>query len=520
MRKLTIARIALEAAKYEKTFETGTLPSGWEDTLHVLVEQGPVFAGDVPSKIALDALQEEGYVTRVVSKGTEPEENIFATLKGRDLYIQSVFGSYDDHTLEEAITQREEAIKVSTEGFLGAIGGFLLGASYLPAIALGGAARSAVNRKQKEIEAIAAEIKRLATIEGKAAIKEGRISAADFEKHVNVDTNDIVSGTILGILFGPFYLAFKGSQLQDRVKELKTKTKELEKIIQENLKEYKENVIEPASKKTEVSNEGFVDWVKDIFTFKLTSKDVDTCIKSNEKIKDFVNKNKGKKLFLDPNKSVNETIVFLFFKNSKIANNIATELTADAKQIIDLNKALNSSLGVLKKLDPTDADFKVQDIISKNYKSELVNALHGTRWLNSITLTTNKKGKLNEIYDIPEDYYDASDVIVGYNYDVQGNIVGSTESILTKDGEKKTYIRAINDSLDNAGNEFYSCLSGLSKELDTTISILKQISDNIQRLKKSDSSVTRSFIRQTHNLTLTAVSLIEQYGVSIAELNN
>ncbi len=54
------------------------------DTLTALVEQGPLWDGDVPSKAGRDALIAAGLAARVVVKGEDGWQA--ATYKGRDAY--------------------------------------------------------------------------------------------------------------------------------------------------------------------------------------------------------------------------------------------------------------------------------------------------------------------------------------------------------------------------------------------------------------------------------------------------
>ena len=55
-----------------------------KDTLIALVEQGPLWDGDVPSKRGRDALVERGLAVRVVVKGEDGWQA--ATYAGRDAY--------------------------------------------------------------------------------------------------------------------------------------------------------------------------------------------------------------------------------------------------------------------------------------------------------------------------------------------------------------------------------------------------------------------------------------------------
>lgn len=54
------------------------------DTLIALVEQGPLWDGDVPSKVGRDALIAQGLAVRVVVKGEDGWQA--ATYAGRDAY--------------------------------------------------------------------------------------------------------------------------------------------------------------------------------------------------------------------------------------------------------------------------------------------------------------------------------------------------------------------------------------------------------------------------------------------------
>lgn len=54
------------------------------DTLIALVECGPLFDGDVPSKAGRDALLHRGYAVRIVVHGSDGYQA--ATYRGRDAY--------------------------------------------------------------------------------------------------------------------------------------------------------------------------------------------------------------------------------------------------------------------------------------------------------------------------------------------------------------------------------------------------------------------------------------------------
>lgn len=77
------------------------LDGGQIDTLVALVEQGPVWDGDVPSKRSRDELVTAGYAVRVVVKGEQGYAA--ATYKGTRAYCEH-FGNSD--TISEAKSHR------------------------------------------------------------------------------------------------------------------------------------------------------------------------------------------------------------------------------------------------------------------------------------------------------------------------------------------------------------------------------------------------------------------------------
>lgn len=124
-----------------------------------------------------------------------------------------------------------ESNSISNEGFLGAAAGFILGwPAYLPGAgaAMGATANAVVQQKEKEIEKITDEIIALVKKDGQKAVDSGAIDQKYLDELKKLKKVDIVIGAIMGTLFPPFYLAVKGSQLQDKVKELKKLNKQLQ----------------------------------------------------------------------------------------------------------------------------------------------------------------------------------------------------------------------------------------------------------------------------------------------------
>lgn len=81
-------------------------PNGYcVDTLVALIENGPLWDGDVPSKSGRNGLIESGCAVRVISKGEDGYTA--ATYLGRELY-KAHFGG---DTLNEAIANRKKQVE-------------------------------------------------------------------------------------------------------------------------------------------------------------------------------------------------------------------------------------------------------------------------------------------------------------------------------------------------------------------------------------------------------------------------
>lgn len=81
------------------------MTGGEKDTLIALVEHGPLWDGDVPSKVARDALIAQGLAVRVVVRGKDGWQA--ATYAGRDAY-KALFPGPDGaaDTINEARSNR------------------------------------------------------------------------------------------------------------------------------------------------------------------------------------------------------------------------------------------------------------------------------------------------------------------------------------------------------------------------------------------------------------------------------
>lgn len=84
-----------------------TMTGGQIDTLVALVENGPCWDGDVPSKSARDELIDLGLAIRVVVKGEDG--HTAATYAGRDVYCKH-FGNMD--TIAQSKAYRKTKLSI------------------------------------------------------------------------------------------------------------------------------------------------------------------------------------------------------------------------------------------------------------------------------------------------------------------------------------------------------------------------------------------------------------------------
>lgn len=80
---------------------TKDFTGGELDTLIALVERGPLFDGDVPSKTGRDTLLKMGFAIQTVVHGQCGYQT--ATMKGVEIYLKR----YNADTIQEAIMNRK-----------------------------------------------------------------------------------------------------------------------------------------------------------------------------------------------------------------------------------------------------------------------------------------------------------------------------------------------------------------------------------------------------------------------------
>lgn len=98
--------IALQVANILRLSDSINLTGGEKDTLVALVESGPLWDGDVPSKVGRDSLLQKDLAIRVVVKGEDGWQA--ATYKGRNIYM-TLFPGPDGpaSTINEAKNNRK-----------------------------------------------------------------------------------------------------------------------------------------------------------------------------------------------------------------------------------------------------------------------------------------------------------------------------------------------------------------------------------------------------------------------------
>lgn len=123
-----------------------------------------------------------------------------------------------------------QSLHIANEGIKGAFYGALAG---LYGWGISGAIMShAIELRKKELDDVAKALEKALKDDGKEAVREGKISADDFKKKVNIGWRAIIRGLILGST-GPIYGAIKGSESENLYKELQKKSKQLNRILEE-----------------------------------------------------------------------------------------------------------------------------------------------------------------------------------------------------------------------------------------------------------------------------------------------
>jgi hypothetical protein len=131
-------------------------------------------------------------------------------------------------TVDEFDTASPEMVSISQEGFAGGLVGFLVGSTgWVPFVgpAIQAAAKTKRLKLREDIQTIA---KRIAQVRN-GQIEEAKKNGTKLPKILkNIDYIEIIKSAILGQVFGGFYGAWQGSDLQNLNNQLQSKLKELE----------------------------------------------------------------------------------------------------------------------------------------------------------------------------------------------------------------------------------------------------------------------------------------------------
>lgn len=126
-----------------------------------------------------------------------------------------------------------EGLSVGNEGWKGVVLGAIAGSAMLLAPGTGAAVRSEVTKKRQELENLVKKVEELAIDNGRKAVKEGKMTDADFKEHIKIPGKEYLKGAIMGALFGPFYGAIKGHELEELLKQVEAKKKEINTILKD-----------------------------------------------------------------------------------------------------------------------------------------------------------------------------------------------------------------------------------------------------------------------------------------------
>lgn len=204
--------------------------------------QGAPIEGGDPS-VEVEPTGETGTNVVAGEDAPQPGQEIEADEAGKTTEVEPIEGQVEsagstdvvedgDEPLnkEEITEEEEEALKVATEGLGGAVCGFVGG---IFGWGVTGAILSVGAKERKlELEHLTKELEKAINDNGKEAIKSGKISSADFSKHYKVGARTLLKGFVFGTFPGPFYSAFKGSEVENLTKEIQRKCDALDDILE------------------------------------------------------------------------------------------------------------------------------------------------------------------------------------------------------------------------------------------------------------------------------------------------
>lgn len=122
----------------------------------------------------------------------------------------------------------------ATEAFSDRVKGFIfgtIGGGYY-----GGKKAGEVSAIKQEIDHICQKIFEVSQDAGKAAVKEGKLSAEDFKQTFPANPSEVKKGALRGAFLSGFYGASKNNELAELKKQLNSKMSELDEILKAALK--------------------------------------------------------------------------------------------------------------------------------------------------------------------------------------------------------------------------------------------------------------------------------------------
>ncbi len=267
-----------------------------------------------------------------------------------------------------------------------------------------------------------------------------------------------------------------------------------------------------AAKTTKVSNEGFKDWVKDLFVDTFNNDKFKELNNKLSELKD-IEKNIGnKKLILPDYKVLNEELILLFFKYDHNVKSFTTELEKDSEDILlfkDIFLSLNNIFKNIKLDTPKETS---KELITSHFDTKLMARLDTLNLLNGISVTTYGKNKIYLQNPSIDDFFDRGSVAY-----IEDNLK-YTNTTMKNSGE--TFKKIFEDNIANINkNGLSRSLNKLNKSLELVFNQVSELMSSINYLSKSQSNEVRGLIRNTHNLLLTFTRIVNHYNKSFNELS-
>ena len=267
---------------------------------------------------------------------------------------------------------------------------------------------------------------------------------------------------------------------------------------------------------SEVSKEGFVDWLKDIFTVKFDQKDLNRFIRSISVVDELSKKNLRRKLFLDSWFFEEEEILSFFFKNGRVVDDIAAEIKDDVSTLKILLKSIDNLNNILGAVNFNTDEGTVRDLIESKFDRKLIDSLDKASLLHGILLGVGRNNKISQTDTIPDDFYDEETVITSTVYGPDGTPIGTSKTTVPeKKGRIDEYRYQANGSI-KSNESVQAAFKEFAKFGNTAEKSLSDFLKNVERLKGSQTKAIRGFMRNGHNIVMNFYYVTLDYGI-IAE---